>query len=118
VPKHHEIEAAMETRTEQISEEIPNMETSEVAIALSDGPGQGHVDKEVLDSINELLKTGMFHIFAKLGIVTVKVRALYLNTFDHNYVDLLIADELEDVKISMLWSVKLVAYVGHRRWLW
>jgi len=118
VPKHHEIEAAMETRTEQISGEIAKLETSEVAIALSDGPGQGHVDKEVLDTINELLKTGMFHIFAKMGIVTVKVRGLYLNPHDHNYVDLMIADELEDIKISMLWSVKLVAYVGHRRWLW
>jgi len=118
VPKHHEIEAAMEIREEQIVENLPKLDTVETPVAFLEGPGQGHVSQDILDDMNKLLSTGLFHVYVKVGHVTVKVRALYLNEHDHNYVDLMVADELEAIKISMLWSVGLVAYVGPRRWLW
>ncbi len=111
-----QLDGAMETREEMVADVVAGMETESTPVAMQ--LGQGEIQQEVLDTINSLIKTGQFHVFCKTGHVMIKAKSLALNPFDANYVDIFISEELADIKITMLWDIGLVFYVGHRRFLW
>lgn len=97
----------------QVSEELPKFETHPVVAIPSE-----QLTPEILDTLNKLLTTGMFHLYARVGRVKVKVKSVYFNSHDSNYLDLLPVDETNDVRVCALWNTEFTCFVGVRNWLW
>lgn len=67
---------------------------------------------------NALLAQGSKHLFVKIGHVRLKIRAIYVNQADPEYLSLLIDDEKDEVCLIVprYWRFE-VAY-GNQRFLW
>ena len=111
---HWLLAGAMETRTAQISDQLPTLDTGQVP-ALR---GEGLFAPETLAAFNDLLHTGMLHCFIKVGHVTAKVREVVLSPHDETVLECLVADQDNAIRIICDWHTAFVLYFGHRRWLW
>lgn len=97
----------------QVEEELPKMETMPVPAVFNE-----QLTQEILETVNKLLSTGMFHLYARVGRVKVKVKTIYFNAHDRNYLDLIPIDENDDVRVCALWNTEFTCFVGVRNWLW